>query len=347
VSEDAARLRSPGDHGLPRVLGMMMLSNYGIPESGYGYEYYNLIPAFERLPIEFRNFDYAQEIIDHGYWAASAGLKRIIEQWKPHALFFTTYTEQVDRDLMRWITEETPTVTIGWFSDDHWRFKSYSRYWAEALNWVVTTDADAVQKYRAIGQPNVILSQWAANELVYRPSELPLEYDVSFVGRRYGPRESAVEHLRRNGVSVATFGPEWPGGGVSQDKMMEVFSRSRVNLNLAASSKRDHLRSSKPQIKGRVFEVPACGGLLLTDYAPHLEDYYDIGSEVVVYTSKRDMLRKVVDLLGDEPRRASIARAGYERTVRDHTWVGRLREILSQAGVLEPTDGEVLAHERT
>jgi spore maturation protein CgeB len=314
-----------------------MADDYGIPSRGHGHEYYNLLPAFGRLPLEVRQFDFAREIIDRGYWKAMEALREVVVGWQPDALFLATYQEQIDRDLMRWITAETPTTTIGWFSDDHWRFESYSRFWAPAFNWVTTTDYEAVQKYHAIGQPNVVLSQWAANEELYRPpSDGRLTYDVTFVGQKYGSRGALVDYLESHGAAVEAWGPGWPNGKASQEQMIEIFGRSKINLNFAAASTRGPGSGTPAQIKGRVFEVPACGGLLLTDYAPGLERYYEIGSEVEVFGSKRDLLDKVRSLLGDEERRARVARAGYERTLREHTWVERLGELLVKAGVLAP-----------
>ena len=322
---------------VPRVLVLLMSHTYGTPELDHSYEYHNILPAFERLPLETRQFDFAQEILDNGYWVANANLRRVIEDWQPHALFVGIYQEQIDVELMRWISQETSTVTIGWFSDDQWRFESHSRFWALALNWVVTTDPTSVAKYRAVDQVNVIVSQWAANELVYRPTGQGLEYDVSFIGACYGARKRVVEHLIRRGVSVEAWGQGWPNGRASQEQMVRVFSSSKVNLNLAAGSAASgggFLAPVAPQVKGRVFEVPACGGLLLTDYAAGLEGFYKIGREIVVFDGKKDMLAKIRQLLGDEPLRESIARAGYARTLRDHTWVRRLEDIFNQVGLL-------------
>lgn len=333
-----------GREGLerPRVLSLLMSCTYGMPSLDHSYEYHNILPAFDRLPIESRHFDFAQQIIERGYWGANAELRRIVEEWKPHVLFAGIYQEQLDFDLIRWISSDTPTVTIVWFSDDQWRFASHSRYWAPAFNWSVTTDPAALSKYRAAGLSEPYVSQWAANELVYRPTGEGFLHDVAFVGACYGRRRQVVEYLLRHGVSVAAWGQGWPNGRASQAEMVRIFSSSRVNLNLAAGSAasvRGMFRPAAEQIKGRVFEVPAAGGLLLTDYASGLEDYYDIGSEVVVFDGRTDMLKKVKELLSDEPRRASIASAGYERTIRDHTWVQRLAAILREVGLPLAEDG--------
>ena len=55
-------------------------------------------------------------------------------------------------------------LTFNWFCDDHWRFDSYTRHWAPHFGHPVTTSHGAVEKYRAAGIGNVILSQWESKE---------------------------------------------------------------------------------------------------------------------------------------------------------------------------------------
>jgi spore maturation protein CgeB len=87
------------------------------------------------------------------------------------------------------------------------------------------------------------------------------------------------------------------------------------------------------QIKGRDFEVPGCGGFLLTGKAENLEEYYRIGREVVCFDDTDELIDKVEYYLSHEEERASIAQAGYERTLRDHTYVQRFNEIFKKIGL--------------
>jgi spore maturation protein CgeB len=314
-----------------RLLYLMMRDDYGVPGRAPSHEWSNIAPALARFGFETRHFDYARELLEHGYWESQARLRALVEEWRPDILFIFLYQDQVDRELIRWVSESTPTITIGWFADDHWRFDTYSRYWATALNWVLTTDVSAVAKYEAVGQPNVILSQWAANEIDYHPTGSGLRYDVTFVGQPHGRRTELVRYLRRSGVDVRTWGRGWPEGQVTHEDMVDIFSSSRINLNMSPSSVGGSLlrRPATGQIKGRVFEVPACGGLLMTDAAPDLERYFRPGEEVLVFRGRRDLLRQVRYMLGHEEERAAIARAGYERTLRDHTWLRRFTDVFS------------------
>jgi len=87
------------------------------------------------------------------------------------------------------------------------------------------------------------------------------------------------------------------------------------------------------QIKGRVFEVPACGGLLLTQPAEDLDQYLRPGVDCVTFEEIDDLVEKTRYYLANEDERRAIARQGYERTLREHTYERRFQTIFAQAGV--------------
>ena len=87
------------------------------------------------------------------------------------------------------------------------------------------------------------------------------------------------------------------------------------------------------QIKGRNFEVPGCGGFLLTGNVEDLESYYEIGKEVVCFENSKDLVDKVGYYLAHDTERAQIARLGYERTLRDHTYACRFEQIFARIGL--------------
>ncbi|MGD9269784.1 MAG: glycosyltransferase, partial [Syntrophobacterales bacterium] len=88
------------------------------------------------------------------------------------------------------------------------------------------------------------------------------------------------------------------------------------------------------QIKGRNFEVPGCGGFLLTGKAENLEDYYEIDKEIACFADMNDLIKKVNYYLRDEQLRETIAAKGYQRTLDEHTYVHRFTEIFQRLGLL-------------
>jgi spore maturation protein CgeB len=88
------------------------------------------------------------------------------------------------------------------------------------------------------------------------------------------------------------------------------------------------------QIKGRNFEIPGCGGLLLTEYADNLENYYELGKEVVCFSNDHDLVDKIRHYLEHDGERRQIAEAGYRRTLSEHTYVHRFADIFKKAGLI-------------
>ena len=91
------------------------------------------------------------------------------------------------------------------------------------------------------------------------------------------------------------------------------------------------------QIKARNFEIPGCGGFLLTGRADNLDDYYEVGKEIVYFENTQDLIEKVRHYLHHEDERAAIAQAGYQRTSREHLYAHRFPEIFQRLGLpVEP-----------
>jgi len=288
------------------------------------------------------------------------------------------FGDELDKAVVRRISEETSTTTINWFCDDHWRFNDYSVGWTPCFNWVVTTAPPEVAPYEELGLHNVVRSQWACNTHLYSrpPEDLPLLNDVSFVGMAHGDRPEVVQALRRAGIDVKTWGWGWPAGRLSVESMVRTFYQSRVNLNFANASVtqeqvdgrvvgfvraraimrkvpwgpralsvgRRVARRAWPrpqpaktryvvQLKARTFEVPGCGGFLLTQGAPRLEQYFVPGQEIGLFAGTDDLVGAVRMYLGDEDLRRRVAEAGYQRVMRDHTYDRRFMEIFARAGL--------------
>src|SRR5207249_4695574 len=137
-------------------------------------------------------------------------------------------------------------------------------------------------------------------------------------------------------------------GRLEHDDMVRVFGSSRINLNLSNAfppdlRPRTRLRrlargektppARRSQIKGRTFEVPGSGGVLLTDDVPHLERYLEPDRDVGVFDSTDDLVEKVDWWLRHPEERAAVADAGYRRVLAEHTYDHRFAQIFEAAGL--------------
>jgi spore maturation protein CgeB len=82
------------------------------------------------------------------------------------------------------------------------------------------------------------------------------------------------------------------------------------------------------QIKARTFEVPGAGGFLLTENAQGLDQFYLPGKEIVTYDSLDDLVQKAKYFLSHPCERDAIALAGFKRTLNEHTYEARLKDML-------------------
>jgi len=219
-----------------RILYVAMKYDYGFPVRGYSFEHWNFYDSLMHMGHEVIYFDFKSLYNELGRKAMNDRLWQVVREEAPELLFCVLFEEELDKDVVRRISRETDTLTLNWFCDDHWRFESFTRHWAENFNWVVTTASSAVPKYAAMGYKNVIKSQWGLNHFLYRRFEIPLRYGVSFVGQPHGNRWAIIDGLRRAGVDVHTWGLGWESGRLEQDEMIRVFNQSRINLNLSNAS---------------------------------------------------------------------------------------------------------------
>ena len=309
--------------------------DYGDPRRGFSFEEMNFRSALEGMGHDVHPYDFVDRFKAVGRARMNEELDAFVRDVEPDLSMFVLFKDEIERDVIEGLTRDGIT-TFNWFTDDHWRFDSFSRHYAPAFTLVSTTDRTALPRYEAIGA-RAVLTQWACNRYAYAPRAKELRYDVSFVGQRYGDRPKVVKALRKAGIDVYCRGMGWSGGRVDHDEMVEIFGASRVNLNLA-NSWGGHFWSRHrvvSQIKGRTFEVPGSGGFLLTDHAPHLEEYFEIGAEIDVFESTEHLTERVKYWLEHEEERQAVARAGYERVVAEHTYDRRFAAIFDAAGVLD------------
>jgi spore maturation protein CgeB len=77
----------------------------------------------------------------------------------------------------------------------------------------------------------------------------------------------------------------------------------------------------------RLFEATGVGTLLITDWKANLSEVFEPGKEVVCYRTPQECVEMVQYYLEHDREREAIARAGQQRTLRDHTYYQRTQEF--------------------
>lgn len=134
--------------------------------------------------------------------------------------------------------------------------------------------------------------------------------NVGFCGNILN-RGHVINHLDKFNIKKDIF--------IIGDDMVRAINSYKIHLNCNISN----------DINYRTFETTGCGTFLLTNYTEGLEKLFDIGKELVVYNNLQELEDKVKYYLENEEEREEIAKAGYIRAKKDHTYLERAKMLVN------------------
>jgi spore maturation protein CgeB len=265
-------------------------------------------------------------------------------------------------------------ATVNWYCNAAHQFHLVEEV-APGYHYCLVPEEFRMADYRRIGA-NPIYSQEAANPMTYKPYPLPVEYDVIFVGQKYGDRPQYIRHLLDAGVNVRVWGPHWlpasnkNGDGligaarrtvraavapflagraaatevmippeicgpsiVDANEYVKMYSRAKISLGFSTCGETHASGERILQVRLRDFEAPMCGAFYMVEYMPELEHFFEIGKEIVCYSSAEELADKARYYLAHDGERETIRAAGLARSLRDHTWQRRFEVAFAKMGL--------------
>ncbi len=148
------------------------------------------------------------------------------------------------------------------------------------------------------------LSSLVQNQVWYRKSLALNEFpQLKFLGKQ----------LRKN-IKPPLFGI----------KMYQTLSSAKICLN-------QHGTVAGPYAANmRMFETTGVGTVLLTDNKKNIRDLFIPDEEIVVYNDFNEAAEKIQWLLQNPEKAKQIAQAGQRRTLQDHTYLNRARQLTQE-----------------
>jgi spore maturation protein CgeB len=83
-------------------------------------------------------------------------------------------------------------------------------------------------------------------------------------------------------------------------------------------------------VNQRVFDVPATGAFLLTDYREQVEQLFEPGREIICYHSPEEAADLARYYLARPEARRSVALAARQRVLAGHSYEHRVRELMTK-----------------
>lgn len=161
-------------------------------------------------------------------------------------------------------------------------------------------------------------------------------FDVTFVGSFHNVHSSRVAFLevlcarfpqiRIGGPGIDHLPPSSP---IRQCYMGRAWGREMYQILLNSKITLNHHGDIPPYANNmRLFEATGVGTLLITDWKVNLHEMFEPGGEIVAYRTPKECVELISYYLEHDEERQAIARAGQQRTLREHTYHHRMQELV-------------------
>lgn len=110
------------------------------------------------------------------------------------------------------------------------------------------------------------------------------------------------------------------------DQMPKVFKASKINLSIT-------LKILQSGIPLRAMDILGSGGFLLSSFQPEIAEYFENGTDVVMYDSIEDAYEKVKFYLEHEDRRLKIAGNGHQKVKEYFSYENQFEKLFKIAKI--------------
>lgn len=133
------------------------------------------------------------------------------------------------------------------------------------------------------------------------------KFTVSLI-KNIGPNETLELYKLGRKSKGALFGID----------MYNKFHNSKIVLNKHIDLAGDNAANI------RLFEATGSGTCLLTDYKKNIDNFFEIGKEVLVYKDNDDCIKQIKYLIANPDEANKIAEAGQKRTLNNYNYANRM-----------------------
>jgi spore maturation protein CgeB len=105
------------------------------------------------------------------------------------------------------------------------------------------------------------------------------------------------------------------------DDLPRFYPAAAVNFNCTS-------KQMKGAVNQRVFDVPASGAFLLTDYREQMENLFEPGREIICYHSPEEARELAGRYLADPNARQAVTAAARKRILAEHSYEHRLSALV-------------------
>jgi spore maturation protein CgeB len=283
-------------------------------------------------------------LIGPGIASLNRELLKRAQEGKPEIVWIDKGTYFWPRTLRR-LKEKTGALLVHHCTDDIKYHRSHFRYYLKSLDIYdahFTSNLHNIDEMRKMTSSYVGFNEIGYDDKIMFPVKLNnndqwLKSDIFFIGHWEENTEQYIRLLAESGLPVTVRGPNWSNirdskfrkqvvksGPIYLGDYVKAINGGQIGLGIVSKWNRNHTA-------GRIFEIPACGTLLLAERNPVLERLYEDGKEAALFCTGQDLIEKAAYYLKHPEERRAMGLAGRQRCLANKcTWRHRVAEVLAE-----------------
>ncbi len=203
------------------------------------------------------------------------------------------------------------------------------------FDYFFTNSIQAQKEYHRLGFDRVKVCGFGVDPELVKASKFNKKYecDIMFAGgdnhKRY--RYTYLNALRD--LDLKVYG-KWSKDvhGLQNEILygkayFSALKSCKIGIDLSQSA------AGFMNIKWKTFELAASGALVMANKFDEMNNYFEYDKEIVGFSSAKELREKCEYYLEHEVEREKIARAGYKRFMKDHTWEKRIEYIFKECNI--------------
>lgn len=307
-----------------------------------------ILKSLNRLGFEIKEFDFQKGnfltrcigLLNNTFFNKSDYLKKIphdliqtqllklVKYWKPDILLVIKGHE-IDSQTIQTV-RKMGVITINWYPDWlvlwDWVRKNCQNY-----SYFISTCHKLFTEVKKIHPQALYLpSASDPDPVLYNGPKL---YDITFIGNYTPRREKYFKHISDLGLRIWGY-PTWSVSTlnkivfkqVSTNTALQIIRKSKICVNILTGD--DNFQPDT--LNNRLFESLGTGTFMLIKKYPLLTKYFDNGKDFVTFISPPELRKKVIYYLAHNKEREIIAKAGWQKAKKYHTYDVRLKELFNK-----------------
>lgn len=232
---------------------------------------------------------------------------------------------------------DMPTILPKYAAEREFKFNYYVNADLSEFDIFFTNSKGVIPDLEEMGARNVHPLYYAADPNLFKPVDVEKDIDISFFGYGSEFREEWMKKMIANPskhIPDAKFSVGGKGFGIpmgnanligdlSYSAFREFCCRSRICLNITRWSHTNVYASAT----ARPFELAAYGACIVSQPYDGIEEWFDIGKEIIGVKSEEEATEAYKWLLSSDSEREKIGENARERVLRDHTYLNRAEGI--------------------